>query len=523
MKRPLLLGLETEYGFTPLAPDGRVLDRDRVAAELLEQVRARVAHLPDAEGSGIFLGNGSRLYIDRGCHPEVSTPECSDPGEVVRHARAGEALLADAARELEERRPGSRILLFACNMDYGGTRQTWGCHESYLYGSDFPRMEQELVPHLVSRLLYTGGGGFDNLGAGLEFLVSPRVCQIHGTSPSERCLLSKPREPLCVGYGRLHVVCGESQRSAIGNWLRLGVTALIVRLIDAGHRPGEAVALAQPLAAMRVFAADPACRRKVKLADGRQMGALAIQEHYLAAVEEQVGKPFMPAWAADVCRGWRVMLERLREAPGSVATTLDWAIKHAIFEQHLATRAAQGVAPDTLQEQLYELDTRFGELGEQGLFAQLSRAGALSASADAVGGLEPVLESAPPVGRAALRGELVRRLSGRGSRYLCDWEGVIDRERGVFADLRDPYATEIRWRPIAEGSREWREDGLVQRVLERRELPRRLTWTPPTSRPASASQGRGAEALHPVEAGGQGDGGRSLRDHRPPRALRPGG
>lgn len=159
MGGPILFGLETEYGFTPLGPDGSLLDRTEIAAELMAEARARVPHLPDVASLGIFLANGSRLYVDRGIHPEVSTPECSDPGELVAYVRAGERVLAEAARAVERGRPGSRILLFACNVEYGGTGETWGCHESYLHRGSNVRMGRSIIPHLVSRIVYTGGGG----------------------------------------------------------------------------------------------------------------------------------------------------------------------------------------------------------------------------------------------------------------------------------------------------------------------------------------------------------------------------
>ena len=46
------------------------------------------------------LTNGARYYVDH-AHPEYSTPECSDPLQVVLFDKAGERILArsmDAAR-----------------------------------------------------------------------------------------------------------------------------------------------------------------------------------------------------------------------------------------------------------------------------------------------------------------------------------------------------------------------------------------------------------------------------------------
>lgn len=493
MEEPVLFGLETEYGFTPLGPGGAVLDRGTLAQELMTAARKGRPTLADTVRRGFFLPNGSRIYVEEwGAHPEVATPECSDPAEVVSYARSGERLLELAARELEQKRPGSRILLFACNMDYGGSQETWGCHESYLHRSDHRRMVASLIPHLVSRILYTGAGGFHNRKPGLEFLISPRACQLRQTPTGARWFVNKHYEPLSRGHGRLHVVCGETLRSRRAAWLKVGVTALIVRVLDRGVPCGEAAQLADPVRAMLAIARDPTCRQKVLLADGRRRSALEIQEHYLAAVEGQLGRRFLPGWAEDVCREWRSMLEALRGAPESVQTTLDWAIKHRLFADEgvraklLECRAAGpadagedreptlALFPDDMpgwtlpkripDAELCELDTRFGQLGGEGIFAQLQRAGVLSDAVEGVRLSEGFVEGPPPVGRAALRGDLVRRLAGRAGLHSCDWEGVIDWETARFADLRNPYESRLRWRPIEQGSLEWDAGHLLHAV-----------------------------------------------------------
>src|SRR3989304_7089372 len=100
--RDPLFGIETEYAFTALGADGTSLRRDPLLAPLLELARQRHKHLQDAHAPGLYLENGSRLYVDCGSHPELSTPECSDPLDVVRYVLAGERILADLADELKQ-------------------------------------------------------------------------------------------------------------------------------------------------------------------------------------------------------------------------------------------------------------------------------------------------------------------------------------------------------------------------------------------------------------------------------------
>jgi tetratricopeptide (TPR) repeat protein len=52
----------------------------------------------------------------------------------------------------------------------------------------------------------------------------------------------------------------------------------------------------------------------------------------------------------------------------------------------------------------------------------------------------------PPAGaRAEARGHAIRELHRERSRYWCRWDGIVDRKKGRFLDLSDPFATSARW------------------------------------------------------------------------------
>ena len=249
----------------------------------------------------------------------------------------------------------------------------------------------------------------------------------------------------------------------------------MVALIDGGVGPGDAVQLASPLAAMRQFAGDPTCRSTACLASGASASALDIQRHYLECAEAHLGAPFMPEWAPEVCQRWRIVLEQLRGAPEAVATTLDWGIKYALYAGHARRRglpwtalplwnavmielaaawrrhdlvepmtyeavcAAEGSIADdvarlasmlrdhdlawedlkafmALRQELFEIDTRFGQLNGKSIFVALDRAGVLEHHIDGVEDVDRAVVQPPAVGRAALRGRFVRELQhGRAS------------------------------------------------------------------------------------------------------------
>jgi hypothetical protein len=505
------MGVETEYAVTAFDRARVPMARTEFLGRLIPAIRERHPTLLDATGRGIFLANGARMYIDAPDHPEYATGECANPWDVVRYIQSGERLLEELVAE--PGRLGMRVaelVVLRTNVDYRN-RTTWGTHENYcLRRTDRDLLGAQIIPHLVSRLVYAGAGGFDSRATDqLTFLLSPRVVHLTMvTSPysqHDRPLVHQKEESHALdGYQRLHLICGESLCSEIAAWLKVATTAVIVALIEGGERPGDAVQIRAPLGALRDFAADPTCRATAATASGPRT-AVEMQRHYLECAERHVGASFMPPWTGEVCHQWRCILDRLAEAPDAVATTLDWAIKLSIFRtraerrgiawdsvphwnaligqlRHLLTGvrafndwpaalahllaprsgAAEAVRQLTpfarahrldwdalpsfiaLRDELFETDLRYGQLGPSGLFGALDRAGVLTHHMPGVDNIPHAIAHPPATGRAAVRGALVRQLSG-SDRYVCDWSGVWDRQAKEVVDLRDPFTHLVRW------------------------------------------------------------------------------
>lgn len=505
-----LFGIETEYAVAALDARGARVDQGRLLDGLMRRARLALPHLPDGLSHGMFLTNAARFYVDCGGHPEFTTPECSNPWDVVRYVRAGEAILLRLTEEGTEPRGHGRMEFFRCNVDYSGTCSTWGCHESYMHRIDPEALAPEIIPHLVSRLVYTGAGGFVNVSRGVEFTLSPRTAhiatEISNDSTGNRGIFHDKREALAGhGYRRLHVLCGETLCSDLSIWLRAGATALVVAMCEAGLAPGQGVRLRNPVAAMRRFAADPTCRATAETSAGTHLTAIDIQRHYLLQAEAHAREAFMPPWAETVCHRWRATLDALDDGWEGVATTLDWAIKYGLYGDHVRRRgmtweslgtwsavaerlsaalarvkrghreprAAIVLADDSpvaaevgtltgvversglrwtgldpfldARNALFEIDTRFGQLGPRGVFSALDAAGALTHHVDGIDNIAHAVEHPPEVARARIRGRLVREFAGNGGRFSCDWDGVWDCEEGRCVDLSDPFAAGAEW------------------------------------------------------------------------------
>ena len=501
-----MMGLETEFGLSAAWPEGGSEQRTRAIDSLFGLIRNNYPYLTGSGTLDLFTVFG-RFYREIGDHLEHCTPECDNPWDVVRYTLAGRKVLADLIRAMAAR--SVRITLLTSNVDYL-THATWGCHESYLYRSAPEHVRTQIIPHLVSRIIYTGAGGFDTRSAGLRFMLSPRVAHlakaVSSDSTSNRAIVHTKDESLSNGqFHRLHLICGESLSSHVAAWLKAGTTALVVAMIDSGLNPGEKVELAEPLQAMRTFTRDPSCTETVKLADGGTITAAQLQRHYLETAEAHPTAWYMPPWAPEVCRRWRDMLDRIEDGGGdAVATMTDWGIKRALYTD-LADRVA-GIAPEAishwshiterlqialrdtpdssvsverilgadspvastvaalrpyaarkglsleglrqfvdLRTQTQAIDSRFGMVGPEGLFSQLDAAGVLDHRTDGVDNIAHAVRHPPAAGRAHVRGQCIRRLTGQASRYLCTWYAINDVVDERKLDLSNPFVSGEHW------------------------------------------------------------------------------
>ena len=86
----------------------------------------------DRRGLGlanVILTNGARLYVDH-AHPEYSTPEVTNPRDAVLWDKAGERIMAEAARRAATVPGALPINLYKNNTDNKGA--SYGSHENYL-------------------------------------------------------------------------------------------------------------------------------------------------------------------------------------------------------------------------------------------------------------------------------------------------------------------------------------------------------------------------------------------------------
>jgi len=295
------------------------------------------------------LTNGARYYVDH-AHPEYSSPECSDAMEAVLWDKAGERILARSIEAAAEVLPaGQEIVVYKNNSDRKGN--SYGCHENYLLDRALPfgRLAAQITPHFVSRQIYAGAGKVGSEASGLgpdrvPFQITQRAEffeeEVGLETTLKRPLVNTRDEPHSDSqkYRRLHVIVGDANLSEISTFLKVGVTALVLAMIEDDELNGLDLSLAAPVHAHRAVSYDLTLAQPLELADGRRMTALEMQwelldrakkyaeSRGLEAVGEEVGRTVLDRWEA--------VLHGLETDFMSLAGQLDWVAKYQLVSAY---------------------------------------------------------------------------------------------------------------------------------------------------------------------------------------------
>ncbi|MDO5495669.1 MAG: Pup--protein ligase [bacterium] len=432
-------GLETEYGITCASTTGGTppIDADDAARLLFQPVVAM------GRSSNVFCGNGGRLYLDVGSHPEYATAECDRLSDLLAQDRAGVAMLARLAAEANERLADEgiegQIHLFRNNLDSSGN--SFGCHENYLVRRrpDYKAFVNSLVPFFVTRQILVGAGNVRSVGGRLSLEFSQRSGQVWDALSSattrSRPIVNTRDEPHADvdRYRRMHVIVGDSNMSESATLLKVAATDLLVSLVEAGHR--FRLELTDPMAAIRETSADLTGQVPLEVVDGPRMTPLAIQRHYLDAVVEAYGEGPTP-WHAAAIDLWRRGLDAVQSGDhASVATELDWAIKQRLIERYNARPGSHLAGLRRLLLAYHDITGRtlLERLEGDGLVRRLTSPEAVRAAQ----------EVPPATTRATLRGAFVAAAQENRRDYSVDWVHLKLADPGFrTVMLYDPFATE---------------------------------------------------------------------------------
>ena len=440
-----IIGLETEYGITFTLHGQRRLSPDDVSRYLFRNVVAW------GRSSNVFLENGSRLYLDVGSHPEYATAECDSLYDLVAQDRAGESILQSLVYSAQEQltNDGHRgdIYLFKNNTDSAGN--SYGCHENYCTTreDDLSRHEQFLIPFLVTRQVFSGAGRVvTTTTRGTNFCLSQRAEHIWESISSattrSRPIINTRDEPHAdpEKYRRLHVIVGDSNMSEFVTFVKTGTTALVLAMVEDRSTVLRDLTLEQSIKALRDVSLDPLGENdvKVRLANGREMTALEIQDEICERVTQFAAHRDVPADQLEALRLWQETLATLRHNPLSLVDRLDWVAKYQLMQQFRARHNVSLADPRIGMIDLLYHDTD----PRRGLYHRMVATGQLVTMVSE----ERVQQSRttpPQTTRARMRGAFVKRAKEQRRDFTVDWVHLkLNDQTQRTILLKDPFKSD---------------------------------------------------------------------------------
>jgi Pup amidohydrolase len=455
-----VMGSETEYGISvPAAPSMNAMQASSLvvnsyASRTPAKSRARwdfeeESPLRDARGfdaavapladpsapaneddlglANLILTNGARFYVDH-AHPEYSTPEVTSPRDVVLWDKAGERIIAEAARRALSVPGTSPVNIYKNNTDNKGV--SYGCHENYLMSrsTSFAEIIRHLIPFFVSRQVVCGAGrvGIGADGRNHGFQLSQRAdffeVEVGLETTLKRPIINTRDEPHAdpEKYRRLHVIIGDANMSEISTYLKVGTTSLVISMIEAGWLVND-LAIESPVATLRAISHDPSLSKLITMRDGRTMTAVQLQMEYL----EQARKFVEDRWGSDadeqtrdVLTRWESTLVRLEAEPMSLSRELDWVAKLAILEGYRERDNLDWSSP-----RLQLVDLQYSDVRQdKGLYNRLVSTGRFDRIVDETE-VERAVTEPPEDTRAYFRGRCLSKYAAEVS--AASWDSVI--------------------------------------------------------------------------------------------------
>src|SRR6476661_4899268 len=377
--------------------------------------------------ANVILTNGARLYVDH-AHPEYSSPECTNPRDVVKWDKAGEQVMLDASRFAAAIPGATPILLYKNNTD--NKVASYGANENYLMRrtTPFSDIVRNLTPFFVSRQVVCGAGrvGIGQDGREHGFQISQRAdyfeVEVGLETTLKRPIINTRDEPHAdpEKYRRLHVIIGDANLAEISTYLKVGTTSLVLAMIEDRFISRD-LSIDGPVAALRAVSHDSTLTQTVTRHDGRTLTGVQLQLEYLDLakkyVEDRYGSD-ADSQTVDVLARWESVLDRLERDPMLCAAELDWVAKLKLLEQY---RQRDGLDWDDAKLQL--IDYQYSDIRpEKGLYHRLVGLGRIERLLDDVV-VEQAMHDPPEDTRAYFRGRCLEKYADHVA--AASWDSVI--------------------------------------------------------------------------------------------------
>jgi proteasome accessory factor A len=158
------------------------------------------------------------------------------------------------------------------------------------------------------------------------------------------------------------------------------------------------------------------CRRKVRLANGREATALEIQREYFEKATRFIDRRDDPV-AKKVVSMWGHVLDALEtQELDRIGRQVDWVTKYLLIERARVRHNLPLSHP-----KIALMDLTYHDVNrKRGLYYLLERSGAVERICDDRA-IDRATQEPPQTTRARLRGEFIRQAKERRRDYTVDW------------------------------------------------------------------------------------------------------
>jgi proteasome accessory factor A len=175
--------------------------------------------------------------------------------------------------------------------------------------------------------------------------------------------------------------------------------------------------LENPIRAIREISHDISCRKKVRLANGRELSAIEIQMEYYDRTARFIERRGENGLSKRLLVEWRSALEALEAGePERLAAKVDWVAKYRLIENYRGKHNLPLSHPKVALMDLAYHDVN----RDRGLYYLLERRGKVERAVEEKQ-IQRAMREPPQTTRARLRGEFIRHAKLKRRDYTVDW------------------------------------------------------------------------------------------------------
>jgi len=392
----------------------------------------------------VWLKNGGKIYNDLD-NTEYSTAECKTVAELVLLEKAGEIIVPEIFPRYKDDNESNFFILKRTTDRM--LKSSAGSHENYaieeklfkrltLYDEKKKERTDEqniMLSHLVSRIIYTGAGHIqtDKNYTKIKFILSPRASFTHklfsGDSRAFRPLIHQKNQvlvqPSLSFLSRLHLICGDLNRSDWSLYLKYGTTALILDFLEIAPKEdvrklAEKIFLELPLDLLRTLS--------VSISDSENF--FKVQFEKAQKIQSEIIKYVLKF--RDELKAKNRELEQIIDLwQKAIAPTpemddrLDWRIKKKLIEFKTGEKISylSSLRDKNTMKIISKLDLSYHRIDAKDLYKKLVDSG-FAKSLYPISKISEKLTK-PPKGRAEKRTRLVEYSlkSGLAGNIILDW------------------------------------------------------------------------------------------------------